>query len=103
MEVYIGPPENVGIVLRRDQVLAALAQGGLSVTRTDERPASGRLQAIWTVSFDGTDAALQFQETEQGLIFATLEQSMFDNSDVPDRVCGVLEALGWEVDQENVG
>jgi hypothetical protein len=35
--------------------------------------------------------------------FATIEQSLFDTSDLPDRICRALESLGWEVDQENVG
>lgn len=104
MEVYIGPPGvSSDAILHREHVLAALAQVGLAVARAEEKAATGRLRAWWTLSFDGTDVSLQFQETNEGLVFATLEQSMFDSCDVPDRICRALQTLGWEVDQENVG
>lgn len=104
MEIYIAPSEaSPGAVLQREQVLEALAQMGLEVARAEEKAATGRLRAWWTLSFAGTDVTLQFQETDQGLVFATLEQSMVDSSDVPDRICRALETMGWEVDQENVG
>ena len=104
MEVYIGPAqENSAANLSREQVLEALTKAGLAVKRTEEKAATGRLRDLWILSFDGSDVSLQFQETKDGLVFATLEQSMFDNSTMPDRICGILESLGWEVDQESVG
>ena len=104
MEVYIGPPQtDPDVALRREQVLAALTTAGVAVTKAEERPASGSLRARWVLSFEGSEGSLQFQETEGGLVFATMEQTMFDPSDLPDRICHALESLGWEVDQENVG
>lgn len=103
MEVYIGPPQTKTVVLNRDQVLEALAKAGISVTKVEERTATGRLGDWWILSFEGSGVSLLFQETVDGLVFATLEQSMFDNSTVPDDICRILEGLGWEVDQENVG
>lgn len=104
MEVYVGPPQTEpAVVLRREQVLAALTAEGVGVTKAEERPASGSLRARWILAFEGSEVSLQFQETGDGLAFATIEQSMFDASDLPDRVCRALESLGWEVDQETIG
>ena len=104
MEVYIGPPQSdPGVAPRREQVLVALTAEGVAVTKAEERPASGSLRARWVLSFKGSEVSLQFQQTEDRLVFATIEQSMFDTSDLPDRICRALESLGWEVDQENVG
>ena len=104
MEVYVGPPEADGeVVLRREQVLAALTTAGVAVAKADGTPPSGSGRARWTLSFEGSEVSLQFQETSEGLVFATIEQSMFEASDLPDRLCRALESLGWEVDQENVG
>jgi hypothetical protein len=104
MEVYIGPPAaRPDEALSRGQVLAAFAQAGLTVAKVEETPAVGQLRALWIVSFVESDISLHFQDTDVGLVFATLDQSMFDDSDFPDRICGVLEGLGWEVDQENIG
>jgi hypothetical protein len=104
MEVYVGPPQtDPAVVLRRDQVLAALTAEGVGVTRAEERPASGSLRARWVLSFEGANVSLEFQEAHDGLVFATIEQSMFDASDLPDRICRALESLGWEIDNENVG
>ncbi len=104
MEVYIGPAQATpDRVLHRDEVLAALAREGVAVARKEEKPATGSLRARWILSFEGSEVALQFQETGEGLVFATLDQSMFDTSELPDRLCRALESLGWAVDQENVG
>jgi hypothetical protein len=104
MEIYIAPPAKTpDATLTRAQVLDALARAGLKVAGQEEEPATGRLQAWWIVTLEGSDVRLQFQETAQGLAFLTLEQSMFDNTPVPDRVCAALEGLGWEADQENTG
>jgi hypothetical protein len=105
MEVYIAPPEGSSGAahLTRSQVLAAFAQAGLTVAATEEKRGNDHAPAFWIVPFENCEAWLQFQETDAGLVFATLEHSMFDNSDYPDRICTVLEHLGWEVDQENVG
>ncbi len=104
MEVYVGPPQaDADVVLQREQVLAALRTAGVAVTKAQEVPASASLRARWILSFEGSEVSLQFQETGDGLVFSTIEQSMFDASDLPDRVCHALESLGWEVDQENVG
>jgi hypothetical protein len=104
MEVYIGPPEaKPDAALSRRQVLAALSEAGLVLAKVEEKAGAGHSRARWILSFQGSDAGLEFQETDAGLVFATLEQSMLDTSDYPDRICGALESLGWEVDQENVG
>lgn len=104
MEVYIGPGQAApDRVLHRDEVLAALKRESVVVARTEEKPATGSLRARWILSFDGSEVSLQFQETDDGLVFATLDQSMFDRSDLPDQVCHALESLGWAVDQESVG
>jgi hypothetical protein len=104
MEVYIAPRSgSAAAALTRVQVLAAFAEAGLTVGRTEDETGTGRGQAFWIVSFENSAAWLQFQETEAGLVFATLDHSMFDTSEYPDRICAVLEQLGWEVDQENVG
>jgi len=104
MEIYIGPPEaKPDATLSRDLVLAAFAQAGLAVAKVEKKPDVGRPRALWIVFFEGSEACLQFQETDAGLVFATLDQSMLDTSGYPDRICATLEALGWEVDQENVG
>jgi hypothetical protein len=105
METYIAPPERSGDAARltRSQVLSALAQAGLTVAATEERAGNGEGPAFWIVPFENSSAWLQFHETGTGLVFATLQQSMFDSSDYPDRICEVLEHLGWEVDQESVG
>jgi hypothetical protein len=101
MELYISPPEGrAGSTLSRGRVLAAFAEAGLTIAPTEEQAATGRLRAFWIVPFEGTEARLEFQETDAGLVFATLDQSMFDNSGFPERICAVLEQLGWEVDQE---
>ena len=104
MEVYVGPPEaDADVVLRREQVLTAFTTAGVAVARADETPPSGSGRGRWTLAFEGSGVSLQFQETSDGLVFATIEQSMFEASDLPDRICRALESLGWEVDQENVG
>ena len=73
------------------------------MTKAEEVPSSTSLRARWILSFEGSEVSLQFQETRDGLVFATIEQSMFDASDLPDNICRALESLGREVDQENVG
>jgi hypothetical protein len=73
------------------------------VAGVTEEPGTREGRVHWILTFTGTDVALDFQATDHGLVFATLAQSMFDQSDHADRICGVLEALGWHVDQENVG
>ena len=104
MEVYIGPPEpGPGPALTRDAVLTALAGQGIVVAAAQSEPAVQGFRARWVLSFPQTSVRLEFQEDHDGLVFATLDQSMFDDTDVPDRICAALEALGWEVDQENVG
>jgi hypothetical protein len=103
MEVYVAPPEGSGQSLTREQALAALVKQGLQVVQVLEQPASGSGRAHWILSFAGTDVRLDFQDAGGALVFATLEQSMFDDSNVPDRICEALESVGWEVDNENIG
>lgn len=104
MEIYLAPPEtDLRRVLTREQVLTALSGQGLEVATAETRPSNEKTRARWVLSFDQTKVRLEFQEAPDGLVFATLDQSMFDDSMVPDRICAALEALGWEVDQENVG
>jgi hypothetical protein len=104
MEAYIAPSESQpDAFLSREQVLAALAAADLAVAGVAEEPGAGEGRIHWILTFAGTDIVLDFQATEDGLVFATLEHSMFDQSNHPDRICSVLEALGWSVDQENVG
>jgi hypothetical protein len=104
MEVYIGPPKvHPDVVLSRDEIIGALKGQGLVVSNAAEFPATGSLRARWVLSFEGSEISLQCQEASDGVVFATIEQSMFDRSDLPDRICRALESLGWEVDQQNVG
>jgi hypothetical protein len=104
MEIYIAPPtETPTAALSRQQILAALAESGVAIANQIERPGVDSFPARWSLSFIGSDATLECHERDGGLIFATLEQSMFDTSSVPDHVCRALEHLGWVVDQENVG
>lgn len=102
MEVYIAPSTSKSFV-RREDVLSALGREGLLGIPSAGRVAVDGGSTLWSLSFEGTNVLLRFQESEDRLVFATLEQSMFDDSDVPDRICRALEALGWEVDQESVG
>lgn len=55
------------------------------------------------MSFKGTELVLEFQEEPEGLTFATIVQSMFDTSDVADRICLALESLGWKADDDSIG
>ncbi len=104
MELYIAPPEaDPGATLSRATVLGALAGAGLVVEAQEERSVSGTERLVWSLRISGSNAHLEFQEASGQLVFATLEQSMFDASTVPPVVCSVLEGLGWQVDQENVG
>ena len=104
METYIGPPEtNHTLSLTRDVVIAALSGQGLEVVDANTKPATDVGRARWVLSFKDTTATLAFQEQSDRLVFATLEQSMFDDTSVPSRICSALEALGWEVDEESIG
>jgi hypothetical protein len=104
MEVYIGPPRaRPDALLSRDEVLTALARAGLTVSDVAEAPGPHEKETWLTFSFQDTEVRLELQATEAGLTFATLQHSMFDDSTLPDRICGVLEALGWEIDNENIG
>jgi hypothetical protein len=104
MEVYIGPPQGKPeAILRRQEVLEALAHQGLLATRTEERSAADNVRAKWILFFGDGSVSVQFQETEVGLVFATVEFSMFDASGVADQISDALEELGWETDDESVG
>jgi hypothetical protein len=104
MEVYIAPSEaQPDALLSRQQVLTALAAAGLAVAGAAQKPGAGEGKIHWILTFAGTDDVLDFQAMGDRLVFATLVQSMFDQSNHADRICSVLEALGWSVDQENVG
>jgi hypothetical protein len=58
---------------------------------------------LWTLSIAGGDVRIAFQEREGLLVFATIEHSMFGESQVPDRLCAALASVGWRADNENVG
>jgi hypothetical protein len=104
VELYIAPPEaDPDVTLTRGAVLDALGAAGLVVEAQEERSVSGTERLFWSLRLSGGDAHLVFQEQGGRLLFATLEQSMFDNSTVPTAACRALEGLGWQVDEENVG
>ena len=104
MEFYIAPAEGRGdLALSRLQVRAALTKAAIAIdSEQEEVPASGD-RLFWTVRVRGSDCVLHFQEADGKLVFATLELSVFDASDVPPRICNTLEGLGWETDNESVG
>jgi hypothetical protein len=58
--------------------------------------------SFWVVRFEGSDAFLQCQKKDGLLRFATLDQSSFDESQVPPQAFEALMELGWECD-ESVG
>jgi hypothetical protein len=58
---------------------------------------------LWTLGIAGGDVRITFQERQGLLVFATIEHSMFGESQVPDRLCEALESVGWQADNENVG
>ncbi len=76
---------------------------GLDVAPAGEgqRQPSGRI--LWTLEFAGSDVRISFQEDQGILVFATIEQSMFNATDLVDLICAALESAGWHTDNENVG
>ena len=104
MEVYVAPGTDPSSApLTRASLLCLLQEHGLNVTPADQgqRHSSGRF--LWTLEFPGSDVRILFQEDQGILVFATIEQSMFNATDVPDRICAALESAGWQTDDENVG
>jgi hypothetical protein len=96
MEMYFYPPEEAPESgLTREQLLAALEARGLKASGQEE-------DSFWVVRFEGGDAFLQCQEKDGLLRFATLDQSSFDESQVPPQAFEALMELGWECD-ESVG
>lgn len=97
MEFYFAPPtDRPEASLTRDQALAAFAAKGL-------RPRAVEEGGFWIVGFEESDAHVSFQQRGDLLVFATVEQSMLDDSDVPFRVQAALEEAGWECDEESFG
>lgn len=104
LEIYIAPPEGkLNAALTRPAVIDALGNAGLVVEAQEERKVAGSERSFWSLRFAGSDAQLVLQEADEGLVFGTLEQSMFDTSTVPSVVCSALEGLGWEVIEDDVG
>ena len=104
MEVYVAPGTDPSPApLTRASLLSLMQEHGLNVTPADQgqRHPSGR--SLWTLAFPGSDVRILFQEDQGILVFATIEQSMFNATDVPDRICAALESAGWHTDDENVG
>lgn len=96
MEMYFYPPEDdPESGLTREQVLAALEARGLKASGQEDG-------SFWVVRFEGSGAFLQFQEKDGLLRFATLDQSMFDDSEIPPGALEAILDLGWECD-ESVG
>ena len=104
MEIYVAPrddsPEEP---LTRPRLLELLQSRGLEVAphHHEQRLPTGA--TVWTLSIAGSDVRITFQDRQGLLVFATIEHSMFGDSQVPDRLCEALESLGWQVDNENVG
>ena len=106
METYIAPPETrSGTPLTREHLRRRLLDAGLAAANEREQPPmSPGAPTFWSITLAESPAIIvHFQEVAAELVFATLEQSAFDETGIPDRVCRVLEDLGWTVDQENVG
>ena len=58
---------------------------------------------LWTLGVAGGGVRITFQERQGLLVFATVEQSMFGDGELSDRLCEALESIGWQADNENVG
>lgn len=96
MEFYFYPPEaEPSRALTREQALAAFESKGL-------QPKARQEDSFWSVEFEGSRVFVSFQEKDGSLMFATLEQPMFEDPDVPARIFESLAELGWECD-ESVG
>lgn len=96
MELYFFPPEDDPLrTLRREQVVSALESRGL-------RPKVSAEGSFWVVSFEASSVFISFQEQNGLLVFATVDQSIFESSDLPVRFFEALEGLGWGCD-ESVG
>lgn len=105
MEIYLAPrddsPEKP---LTRSGFLELLQDRSLEVGPPHREQSHPTGVTLWTLSIAGGDDVLSaFQERQGLLVFATIEQSMFDASHVPDRLCEALESVGWQADNENVG
>ncbi len=104
MEVYVAPGKDSSAApLTRTSLLSLMQQHGLDVIRTgqDQTLPSGKI--LWTLEAPGSELRIAFQEDQGRLVFATIEQSMFNETDLADRICAALESAGWHVDSENVG
>jgi hypothetical protein len=94
-EAGVSPDDAPESGLTRGQILAALEARGLKASGREE-------DSLWVVRFEGSDAFLQCQEKDGLTRFATLDQSSFDESQVPPQAFEALMELGWECD-ESVG
>ena len=104
MEVYIAPREDSSSVpLTRASLLSLMQEHGLDATPADEGHPLPSGKILWTVGFPDSDIRLVLQEDHGVLVFATIVQSMFDATDLPDRICAALASAGWHADSENVG
>ena len=104
MEVYVAPGEDSSSVpLTRASLLSLMQAHGLDAIAADEGQPLPSGKTLWTLSFPDTDIRLVLQENQGVLVFATIVQSMFDATDLPDRICAVLATVGWRADNENVG
>jgi hypothetical protein len=103
MEVYIGPPAaNPDSFLQRADVLTALANAGVTPSRTETIEPGVNARTQW-ILWLAPEISVRFQEEHGGLVFATLDHSMFESTGIPDRVCAALAKLGWETDEHSVG
>jgi hypothetical protein len=104
MEVYVAPGEDSSSVpLTRASLLSLMQEHGLDGTPADEGQPLPSGKILWTVGFPDSDIRLVLQEDHGSLVFATIVQSMFDATDLPDRICAALASAGWRADSENVG
>jgi hypothetical protein len=104
VEVYLAPgddsPEEP---LTRSRLLQLMQTRGLEVVPDHLEQHLPTGVTLWTLRIAGDDLRITFQERQGLLVFATIEHSMFGDSELPDRLCEALESLGWQADNENVG
>ena len=104
MEVYVAPVKAQGSApMTRVSLLSLMQQNGLRVTPIDDAQGLPSGRTLWTLEVQGGDVRITFQEDQGVLVFGTIEQSMFDVTDLPGRICAALESAGWQTDNENVG
>ena len=104
MEVYVAPGKgSLAAPLTRTSLLSLMQQHGLHVTPAGQGQPLPSGKTLWTLESPGSELRIAFQEDQGRLVFATIEQSMFNETDLADRICAALESAGWHVDSEYVG